>query len=194
MCFCVFRWNENLIRSIGRDNNRYSLYRVAVIFLCEKKLGGVSIIAHIKFATIQTKSFTKLYKRQVIGLSDVKKKLLTARQRAYLELLLKNYIKGEKQLKKEEMAERLGVSRQTLNNWENLEEFQKEYNRAVRSSLNASAIAAADTMVELLAAKDERARFSAAKDLLDRTGFKAVETISVEGNIPIVITGENELE
>lgn len=123
-----------------------------------------------------------------------KKPTLNAQQRAYLELLLNNYIDGRKVLSKSEMAAKLGTTRQTLNNWEHLELFQNEYNRAVRSSLNAAAIGAAETIIDLLTAKDERARLGAAKDLLDRTGFKPVENLSIEGNIPIVITGGEALD
>ena len=114
-------------------------------------------------------------------------KKLTARQRAYLGLLLNNYIDGRKKLSKDEMAEQLGVSRQTLNNWEHLPAFSREYNNAVRSSLNAAAIAAAQTMVDLLSADDERARLGAAKDLLDRTGFKPKDVVDVSGVEPVII-------
>jgi len=40
---------------------------------------------------------------------------------------------------------------------------------------------------------EDRDRLSAAKDFLDRAGFKATDKVQVDGAIPIVISGEEKL-
>ncbi|WP_072557413.1 phBC6A51 family helix-turn-helix protein [Lactiplantibacillus plantarum] len=68
-----------------------------------------------------------------------------------------------------EVANNVGISRTTISAWKQKEIFrqaQDEYNRFMLRDLTSEAIM---TMRELLDARSEMVRFSAAKDILDRS-------------------------
>ena len=68
-----------------------------------------------------------------------------------------------------EVADNVGISRTTISAWKQKEVFrqaQDEYNRFMLRDLTSEAIM---TMRELLDARSEMVRFSAAKDILDRS-------------------------
>ena len=68
-----------------------------------------------------------------------------------------------------EVADKVGISRTTISAWKQKEVFrqaQDEYNRFMLRDLTSEAIM---TMRELLDARSEMVRFSAAKDILDRS-------------------------
>lgn len=68
-----------------------------------------------------------------------------------------------------EIANNVGISRTTISAWKQKEIFrqaQDEYNRFMLRDLTSEAIM---TMRELLDARSEMVRFSAAKDILDRS-------------------------
>jgi len=68
-----------------------------------------------------------------------------------------------------EVADNVGISRTTISAWKQKEIFrqaQDEYNRFMLRDLTSEAIM---TMRELLDARSEMVRFSAAKDILDRS-------------------------
>lgn len=68
-----------------------------------------------------------------------------------------------------EVADNVGISRTTISAWKQKEIFrqaQDEYNRFMLRDLTSEAIM---TMRNLLSARSEMVRFSAAKDILDRS-------------------------
>ena len=122
-------------------------------------------------------------------------KRLNAKQEQCLDLLIKNYKISGKGMTIEEIAAEVGKSRQTVSTWMNHNElFRAEYDRRIRELNKYSTAYAMNTMIELLECEHAPTRLGAAKDLLDRAGFKPTEKLSVEKDVPVVIMGVEDLE
>lgn len=103
-------------------------------------------------------------------------------------MLNKNQEKAVKMLasgcfRQKEIAEALNVTEQTVVNWKKNPEFMEAYHKEININLKYLSHKALTTMNELLKSDSEKIRFSAAKDILDRTGFKQTERIEVDGSI-----------
>ena len=115
---------------------------------------------------------------------------LTNRHNKAIELLF------EGSLKRIEIAEELKISEQTLYNWLKDEDFTHAYDEYVKTIMGKSSGKALNTMLKLLAARSEMVRFNAAKDLLDRAGYKAVDVHEIQSTVNINADGltDSELE
>ena len=82
-----------------------------------------------------------------------------------------------------QIARELKISEQTICNWKKDEEFSSECSKHLRISLKTLVPKAVKTMEDLLESESDNVRFSAAKDILDRTGFKPSDNINVNGTI-----------
>ena len=71
-----------------------------------------------------------------------------------------------------EIAERLKVTEATTRNWKKYEDFQTEYIEFMRQNLKGAVAKAFNTELQLLNARSEMVRLLAAKDVLDRAGFR----------------------
>ena len=71
-----------------------------------------------------------------------------------------------------EIAERLKVTEATICNWKKNEDFQTEYIEFMRQNLKGAVSKAFNTELQLLNARSEMVRLLAAKDVLDRAGFR----------------------
>lgn len=92
---------------------------------------------------------------------------------------------SQKQISKE-----LGVSEQTICKWKKSPEFIDEYKLALWGKVGDAAPGAISTLIYLSTkAKSEATRLAAAKDLLDRLGFKPDESIKVNME-PVVIVND----
>lgn len=101
---------------------------------------------------------------------------MKAKQQKCLELLITGMYKDS------EVAEMCGISRKTLWDWKrNDEEFKTEYERLVDNNIKYAAAKAFKKQTELLEAKDEKVAHLAAKDLLDRAGFKQKDKLELSG-------------
>lgn len=81
--------------------------------------------------------------------------------------------------KQKEIAKEIGVNETTISRWKKQEDFnkaKKDYEREYLSSLSAKALR---TLAELLDSNTDYVRLAAAKDVLDRTGYKPTESIEV---------------
>jgi DNA-binding XRE family transcriptional regulator len=87
-----------------------------------------------------------------------------------------------------EIAQSLGICEKSIINWKSSEEFQNAYNSAVRKNLSYAAGKALKTQIELLDSKNDNVRYSAAKDILDRTGFKCRDILEVSQQISLADT------
>jgi uncharacterized protein YjcR len=96
-------------------------------------------------------------------------------------------------LMQKEIAQQLKVSEQTICNWKRKPEFAAEYNDAVRENIRFAAGKAYAKQVELLDSPDGRVASAAAADLLDRAGFKPDGNINLNGNLPVVIVGDDAI-
>lgn len=95
----------------------------------------------------------------------------------------------------EEVADRLKINRRTLYNWRNEEEFSKELDRRIRIVVGGIAPRALKKLDELIDSKNEQVALQAAKDMLDRGGFKAAEKIDLNGKTEssMTVSFEGEL-
>lgn len=91
----------------------------------------------------------------------------------------------EGDLTRSEIASELQIAESTLYNWLNNKDFvnvQKDY---ALKQLNKSSSNAVRKIVDLLEAESETVQLNAAKDILDRTGFKPKEEIEHSGGVDI---------
>lgn len=108
--------------------------------------------------------------------------MLNEKQRACLNLM----VTGE--FTNKEIASEIKVSEQTLCNWKKNDEFMAEFDNLMRKAINQASAKAFKTMTELLNSNSETIRLQASKDLLDRSGFKAIDKMEVETDAtPVVI-------
>ena len=104
--------------------------------------------------------------------------MLKKNQKKALEMLLS----GEKRQK--DIAQEIGVTEQTIVNWKKNDEFIKEYNEALKNNINLAAGQAFKKELELLKKADsDSVSLNAAKDILDRAGFKADSLLKVDGDL-----------
>lgn len=100
--------------------------------------------------------------------------MLKPKQKKCIEMLVSGHFT------KTEIANELNIARKTINYWENNDdEFKKQFENTMRISIKSLAPKAIKTMANLLNSDSDNVRFSAAKDILDRTGFKPQEKIEI---------------
>ena len=99
--------------------------------------------------------------------------MLNSKQKKCIEYM----VQGEK--KQKEIATILHVSEATICNWKKNDEFIAEYTASLKSSMKDVAAKAFQTEIALLRARSEMVRLMAAKDMLDRAGFKATDKVEV---------------
>ena len=109
----------------------------------------------------------------------------------------------------EQIAEQVGVAPSTVENWfyrdttfrAEYEKFKQEYiediTKTAKERMQKAADEAMQTLLILMAnSESDRIRLDAAKDILDRTGFKAEDILNIKGNqeleINITLTGDED--
>ena len=107
--------------------------------------------------------------------------VLNPKQKKCIEMLLE----GDKTQK--QIASELKVSENTIGNWKKNEEFDAEYTASLKLAMKGVATKAFKTEIKLLSARSEMVRLMAAKDLLDRAGFKPDDNVNVNGVGRVVI-------
>lgn len=100
---------------------------------------------------------------------------ITNKHNNYIRLCLEN-----PKMTKEELAEQVGVSRQTIWEWENDEDFTAHRDKEVRKMFGKLSAKAIGRMEQLMYAKNENVALNACKDILDRGGFKPVEEVQTD--------------
>ena len=114
-------------------------------------------------------------------------KLSTVQEKA-LDLIIKNYKRADGGMTIEEIAKAVKRSRQTVSSWMNHHKlFRSEYDRRIRELNKYATAYAMSTIIDLLSCNDERTRLGAAKDILDRGGFKPKDVVDVSGVEPVII-------
>lgn len=91
------------------------------------------------------------------------------------------------------IAKIIGVNESTIRIWLNqpavqsvIKELQAREFALVDARLKAMRYKALDTMDDLLDSPDDRVKFSASKDILDRTGHKAAQAIKVDKTVTTI--------
>lgn len=101
--------------------------------------------------------------------------MLKPKQVKCLELMLKGDMTDK------EIAEAINITQKTICEWKkNSKEFQDEYNRLMRSSLQYAAPKAFNKQLSLLKSKNDMVAHLAAKDIMDRAGFNPSDKIELE--------------
>lgn len=122
--------------------------------------------------------------------------MLSGKQTQAINLLIKGY-------KQKDIAEELKISENTLTNWKKDKEFilmyEKEINnimKEVNDEFKKLSLKAVRKLGEFLDCDNEELKYTAINNILDRTGFKAVDKVEVNNNIttnPMVGLTEEEL-
>lgn len=103
--------------------------------------------------------------------------MLSAKQRKCIEKLVTGrYTQAQ-------IAKELKITPQTICNWKKDPDFSQELQACLKSCIQTLAPKAVKTLESLLNSESDNVRFSAARDILDRTGFKPGENISVTSNL-----------
>ena len=111
--------------------------------------------------------------------------MLSKKQKKCIEMMLCG------DFTQKEIAAEIKVSEQTICSWKkNIPEFMEEYELALREGLKEAAAKAFRTQVNLLNSKNPMTRHMAAKDILDRAGFKAEDKLNINGSAPVRIVDD----
>lgn len=103
--------------------------------------------------------------------------MLKPKQIKCLQLLVRGDMTDKK------IAEAINISPKTLCEWKkNCEEFQREYNKMMRSNLQYAAPKAFRKQIRLLYSHNDMVAHMAAKDIMDRAGFNPIEKIDANVN------------
>lgn len=96
--------------------------------------------------------------------------------------------------KQKDIASMIGVNQETVSRWvHNDKDFISEYTMAVRQRLNAASAKAYQTMVKLLESKNPSIQYAAARDILDRAGYKPTDKLQVDGESRVIIVGGDKV-
>ena len=86
-----------------------------------------------------------------------------------------------------QIASSLHVTEATICNRKKNDEFMAEYTLALKNSMKEVAAKAFHTEMALLKARSESVRLMAAKDILDRAGFKPDDNINLNGEAVVLV-------
>ena len=103
--------------------------------------------------------------------------VLSTKQKKCIELMLL----GE--ITQAQIAKELKVTEQTICNWKKNSEFAKELADGNRIAISSLVPRAINKTAALLNAESEQVQLAAAKDILDRAGYKAQDDIKLNANI-----------
>ena len=85
----------------------------------------------------------------------------------------------------QQIADELGVSKQTIINWRADADFMREYERCIREDLAVVAGEAKEILLDLMRnGKNESVRLKACQDVLSRAGFEEKKKSKVDLDIP----------
>lgn len=99
--------------------------------------------------------------------------MLKPKQKKCIELLV------EGKMSQREISQAINISEKTISVWKSESEFSSELENATRLSIRSLTAKAKNTMAKLLDSDSDNVRFQAAKDILDRAGFKPQEKIEI---------------
>lgn len=78
-----------------------------------------------------------------------------------------------------EIAKEIGINETTISRWKRRKDFNQTKKDCEREYLSSLSPKALRTLEELLGSKNDYVRLAAAKDILDRTGYKPTESIEM---------------
>lgn len=86
-------------------------------------------------------------------------------------------------LTQREIAEKLAVNESTVSRWKKTDEYKDTVTKLQKDYLQNLTAPAMRTMRDLLSARSELVRFNAAKDILDRTGYKPTDKVELDADV-----------
>ena len=108
--------------------------------------------------------------------------MLKPKQVKCLELMIQGNMTDK------EIAETINITQKTICDWKkNNTEFQDEFNKLVRNSLQYAAPKAFKKQLSLLNSKQDMVAHLAAKDIMDRAGFNPTDKIEAEVDMELNI-------
>ncbi|WFD09958.1 phBC6A51 family helix-turn-helix protein [Tepidibacter hydrothermalis] len=110
--------------------------------------------------------------------------MLSAKQKKCIKLMAS----GEHTQK--EIAKQINITEKTICEWKKNDEFMQELDYLIALSIRSVAAKAFKTQTNLLDSKNDMVRYMAAKDILDRAGFKPDEKLKVEGFSTVVFVDD----
>lgn len=113
--------------------------------------------------------------------------MLSAKQERCIELLLTT------DMTRKQIADSVGVNPATIYRWLGDEDFSTEYSTRLRKSLGEATAKAFRTMIELLDSGQDSIRYAAARDILDRAGYKPTDKLQVDGESKVIIIGGDKV-
>ena len=103
--------------------------------------------------------------------------MLKPKQRKCIELMLE----GEK--KQKEIAAVLNITEKTISEWKKKEEFTAAYGEALKAVLRYASGKALRKQIKLIDSESDNVAHLAAKDILDRGGYKAEEKLEIAASV-----------
>ncbi len=110
--------------------------------------------------------------------------MLSSKQKKCVELMAS----GE--FTQKEIAKKINITEKTICTWKKKDEFMSELDQLIVTTIRSVAAKAFKTQTKLLDAKSEMVRYMAAKDILDRAGFKPDEKLKLEGYSTVIIVDD----
>ena len=93
-----------------------------------------------------------------------------------------------------QIAKEIQISENSISEWKKDQEFKNEIQKQMKENFGSLALEAQKELKNLLKSKNDSVKMQAIKDILDRAGYKPLEKIEHSGSIPVVISGDDELE
>lgn len=82
-----------------------------------------------------------------------------------------------------QIAKELKISEQTICNWKKSTEFSEKLEQENRQIISSMVPRAVNKLQALLDAESEQVQLAAARDILDRAGYKAPKEIQIDANV-----------
>jgi predicted DNA-binding protein YlxM (UPF0122 family) len=82
-----------------------------------------------------------------------------------------------------QIAQELKVTEQTICNWKKNDEFTEKLEQGNRQIISSMVPRAINKLQALLDADSEQVQLAAAKDILDRAGYRAPKEIQIDANV-----------
>lgn len=104
-------------------------------------------------------------------------KMLKPKQIKCIELMV-NENRTQKDIAKE-----INVAEKTISAWKKNEDFIKAYDDAIKSALRYASAKALKKQIRLIDSKNQQIAHLAAKDILDRGGYKSEDKVELEAKV-----------
>lgn len=85
------------------------------------------------------------------------------------------------------IATEINVAQKTISEWKKTDEWKEHQHNLTKEYFGELAMEATKTLKKLLTSKSDHVRLEAAKDLLDRAGFKATDKVDITERRTVIV-------